>query len=163
MKNDALEKLFKTHYNEVKIYVFSLCRNLPLAEELATDAFYKAFISIDEEKDGFKYWLFRVARNLYFDYLRKNKKKVELNEAIVEQNSIGVVDGLIQKEEYQALYKAISLLKDNYKETVLLYYFDAMTVAEISGITGDSIENVKVKLYRARTKLKEILEDENEF
>lgn len=62
------------------------------------------------------------------------------------------------KEEYRALYKAISLLKDDYQEVVRLYYFDSMSVKEIASIVGQSTDNVKIQLYRARLKLKELLE-----
>lgn len=162
MKNGTLENLFKKHYNEAKLYVFSLCRDLSLAEEIVSDSFYKAFVTIDEEKDGFKYWLFKVCRNRYFDYLRKNKRNVELNEQIAASDD-DLVGNIIKNEEYKALYHAISLLKENYRETVRLYYFDGLSVAEIASITEQSVENVKIQMYRARNKLKEILEAKNEF
>ncbi|MEG2274692.1 MAG: sigma-70 family RNA polymerase sigma factor [Clostridia bacterium] len=162
MKNDTMEKLFKKHYNEAKLYVFSLCRNEHLAEDIVSESFYKAFSTIDEEKDGFKFWLFRVCRNCYFDYLRKNKRIVELNEDITSSDS-DLAATVIQQEEYRALYHAISLLKQNYQEVVRLYYFNGMSVLEIASITEQSVENVKVILFRARAKLKEILEVKNEF
>ena len=65
---------------------------------------------------------------------------------------------MIQKDEYRALYKAISLLKDDFREIVRLYYFDSMSVKEIASIVDESVDNVKIKLYRARLKLKDILE-----
>ena len=69
-----------------------------------------------------------------------------------------LVDDVIQKDEYRALYKAISLLKDDFREIVRLYYFDSMSVKEIASIVDESVDNVKIKLYRARLKLKDILE-----
>ena len=66
---------------------------------------------------------------------------------------------VIEDEEYRALYRAIALLNDNYREVILLYYFDELSVSEIAGITGQTVQNVKVLMYRARMKLKEILED----
>ena len=163
MKNTALDKLFKKYFNEVKLYVFSLSRNIALSEEIATDAFYKAFVSIDENKDGFKYWLFKVARNLYIDYIRKAKRLKPLDDIEIEDDGITTIDNLIKEEEYKALYRAIALLKDTYREVILLYYFDGLHGEEIAGIINESVENVKVKLYRARLKLKKILEESHEF
>lgn len=155
MKSDAWETLFKKYYNEALLYVFSFCHNRALSEDIVQEAYARALRSIDEEKDEFKFWLFKVCRNCYFDYHRK-AKKVEYLDGDVKSDDI--VETVIRQEEYRALYKAISLLHDNYKEAVLLYYFDGLSVKEIADITGNSTDNVKIQLYRARLKLKELLE-----
>lgn len=156
MKSTAWENLFRKYYNEALLYVFSFCHNRALAEDLVQEAYMRAIRSIDEEKDGFKFWLFKVCRNLYFDTLRKNKKIEGLVADMPSNESL--VDDVIQKDEYRALYKAISLLEDDFREIVRLYYFDSMSVKEIASIVDESVDNVKIKLYRARLKLKDILE-----
>lgn len=157
MKSTAWENLFKRYYNEALLYVYSFCHNRTLAEDIVQEAYVRAIRSIDEEKDGFKFWLLKVCRNCYFDTLRKNKKLEAIENDIPSSDSL--VDDVIQKEEYRALYKAISLLKDSYQEVVRLYYFDSMSVKEIASIIGESADNVKIQLYRARLKLKELLEE----
>lgn len=156
MKSTAWENLFRKYYNEALLYAFSFCHNRALAEDLVQEAYMRAIRSIDEEKDGFKFWLFKVCRNLYFDTLRKNKKVEAITSDMPSNESL--VDDVIQKDEYRALYKAISLLKDDFREIVRLYYFDSMSVKEIASIVDESVDNVKIKLYRARLKLKDILE-----
>ena len=156
MKSTAWENLFRKYYNEALLYVFSFCHNRALAEDLVQEAYMRAIRSIDEEKDGFKFWLFKVCRNLYFDTLRKNKKVEAITSDMPSNESL--VDDVIQKDEYRALYKAISLLKDDFREIVRLYYFDSMSVKEIASIVDESVDNVKIQLYRARLKLKDILE-----
>ena len=157
MKNEAIENLFKKYFNEAKLYVVTLCHDAALAEDIVSDSFYKAFTRIDEEKESFKFWLFKVCRNAYFDYLKRAKRNAELTENLA--NDADVASDIIKDEEYKALYRAISLLKDNYREVIQLYYFDELSVSEIAGITEQSIENVKVQMYRARMKLKDILEE----
>ena len=156
MTSTAWENLFRKYYNEALLYVFSFCHNRALAEDLVQEAYMRAIRSIDEEKDSFKFWLFKVCRNLYFDTLRKNKKVEAITSDMPSNESL--VDDVIQKDEYRALYKAISLLKDDFREIVRLYYFDSMSVKEIASIVDESVDNVKIKLYRARLKLKDILE-----
>ena len=156
MKSTAWENLFRKYYNEALLYVFSFCHNRALAEDLVQEAYMRAIRSIDEEKDGFKFWLFKVCRNLYFDTLRKNKKVEAITSDMPPNESL--VDDVIQKDEYRALYKAISLLKDDFREIVRLYYFDSMSVKEIASIVDESVDNVRIKLYRARLKLNDILE-----
>lgn len=157
MKKEALENLFRKYYNEAKLYVVTLCHDLSLAEDIVSDSFYKAFTKIDEEKESFKFWLFKVCRNAYFDYHKRTRRLTELNDNLGRDDDLAA--RIIRNEEYQSLYRAISLLKPNYREIILLYYFDELTVSEIAGITEQSVENVKVQMYRARMKLKDILED----
>lgn len=156
MKSSEWENLFKKYYNEALLYVCSFCHNKHLAEDIVAEAYMRAIRSIDEEKDSFKFWLLKVCRNCFFDYARKNKRLEPINNDYQDDKTL--VDEIIQQEEYRALYKAIDLLSDNYREAVRLYYFDGMSVREIAEITGYSTENVKIQLYRARNKLKEILE-----
>lgn len=157
MKSSEWEVLFKKYYNEALLYVCSFCHNKSLAEDIVAESYMRAIRSIDEEKDGFKFWLLKVCRNCYFDYVRKNKRLEPI--ACDYSDESALVDDVIQKEEYKALYKAIDLLQDSYREAVRLFYFDGMSVREIAEITGYSVDNVKIQLFRARAKLKEILED----
>ena len=162
MKDAAFEALFKRYYNEAMLYVCSLTHNRELADEIVAEAFFRAFTTIDEEKDGFKFWLFKVCRNCYFDHLRKSKRLTVIDENM--QGDEGeLVERVIKNEEYRALYRAISLLKDNYREIIGLFYFGGLSVREIADITEQSVSNVKVVLFRARTRLKELLEDNHEF
>ena len=157
MKNDAYERLFRRYFNEAKLYVTSLCRSETLAEDIVSESFVKAFSLIDEEKESFKFWLFKVCRNAYFDYLRKARRLTAVRDNMADDGA-DLAERLIEDEEYRALYRAIALLKDNYREVIQLYYFDELSVSEIADITEQSVQNVKVQMYRARNKLKEILE-----
>lgn len=158
MKNEVLEELFKKYYNEAKLYVASLCRDSVLADEIVSSSFYKAFTKLDEAGNNFKFWLFKVCRNTYFDMLRRRGRLTALSESMASEEEGDLADRLIKQEEYAALYRAISLLKENLREVIELYYFGEMSVAEIAGITEESTANVKVMLYRGRMKLKQILE-----
>lgn len=161
MKPQEWEILYKRYYNEALLYVCSFCHSRALAEDIVQEAYMRAIRSIDEERDRFKFWLLKVCRNCYFDYVRKNKRLEPIDLDMGDQSEL--VDEVIQKEEYRALYKAVELLQDNYREAVRLFYFDGLSVKEIAAITEYSIDNVKIQLYRARIKLKEILEGKNEF
>lgn len=136
-----------------------MCHDVSLAEEIVADSFYKAFTRIDEEKESFKFWLLKVCRNAWLDHLKKTRRLTDMDDRI-RSGDRDLAEEVIESEEYKALYKAISLLKDNYREVILLYYFDELSVSEIAGITDQSVENVKVLMYRARAKLKEILSEE---
>lgn len=158
MRSDIIEQLFAKYYNELILYMLSVCRDTHLAEDIVSEAFFKALMSADDDIRNVKAWLITVCRNEYFSYCRKHKREnAELNEAIADDNE-PLLDKIIKDEEYRALYRTLSLLSPDYKEALTLFYFSGMSVKEISAITDKSEDNVKVTLHRARKKLKEILE-----
>ena len=66
----------------------------------------------------------------------------------------GVLESIIRKEEYRALYHAISVLSPPYKEVITLFYFEDLSVKDIALVLGKSETVVKVTLVRAREALK---------
>ena len=69
-----------------------------------------------------------------------------------------VIEGIIRKEEYRSLYRAIDLLPDTQREAVMLFYFSGLPIKSISEIIGKSETNTKVLLCRAREKLRNMME-----
>lgn len=159
MRNDVVEELFKKYYNGALLYALSLTANKHLAEEIVSTAFYKALRSADDDVRNFKPWLIKVCRNLWFDTLRKRKRYADFPEEIVDESE-HAVEKIIRDEQYQALYKAIELLPESQRETVLLFYFENLKIKDIATVTEKTEDNVKVLLYRARENLKKILEKE---
>ena len=134
----------------------SLTRNSSEAEDLVSEAFFKALAAVDDVKN-FKAWILKVCRNLFLNKKRKCSKIVELSEDISSECD-DVLQQIVKDENYRALYNAIGLLPQNLKEVILLFYFEDMRVDAISLIVGKSESNVKVMLYRGREQIKQILE-----
>jgi RNA polymerase sigma-70 factor, ECF subfamily len=159
MKPDIIDELFRKYYNEAMLYTMSLCKNETAAEDIVSTAFYKALASADDDIKNFKPWLLTVCRNEFFGLCRKNKAMSydELTEEI-EDDSGEIVDRLILKEEYRALYHAIDKLNAAQREVIMLFYFSGLQIKDIATVTGKSESNVKVLLYRSRERLKELME-----
>lgn len=159
MGPDVLEDLFKKYYSQAVLYIYSMGRDYALAEDIASTAFFKAFTTLPEADARFKFWLLKVCKNAYIDAVRK-RRDTAIYEEVCETLPDGtdVVQQLIAQEEYQALYRAVSLLDEAYREAIELYYFQDLSVAEIAELSGKSESLVKVNLYRARNKLKTLLE-----
>ncbi len=157
MKKDVLEELFRENYNGAVLYVYSLCKDYALSEDVVSTAFFKTF-SVWEEGGSFKSFLFKVCKNQLFDHYRKRKRLVRLTADIPDGTD--AAERLIADEEYRSLFRALELLKEEYREAITLFYFEDLSVAEIARITEKTPDNVKVTLFRARQKLKSILEDE---
>ena len=156
MNNDVVEELFSKHYNDSLLYTLTLTKNYPLAEEIVSDAFYTALKTADGEVNNFKAWILKVCRNLYLNRRRKDSRLEELDERLADMSE-SALDGIIKREEYKALYHAISLLNPNYKEVITLFYFEDLSVKDIALVTGKSETVVKVSLFRGREALKKFL------
>ncbi|MDR0855317.1 MAG: RNA polymerase sigma factor [Christensenellaceae bacterium] len=156
--DNELDALFREHYNPLKLYIWSLCKNIHLAEDVACDAFYKA-LKLPSFTDGnFKYWLYKTARNRLIDLIRRKKFEGEMpehSEPVSPENS--PENELIKNERYRALYHALDLLNEAQREVLMLMYFQDMSIIEISALTGKTEANVKVLLHRGREELKKLL------
>lgn len=164
MINDQLEKLYIKYYRELYLYAFSLCKNHHLAQDLTSDTFFKAYLSLDDDVEYFKYWIFRVCKNLYFDFLRKEKEYSSENklENIIFNNETPL-DKIIESDERKHLYSLVINLRESYREILILYYYCGFSIEEISKTRDITESAAKTLLFRARKKLKNALEGENEL
>ena len=161
MKSDVIDQLFSQYYNEALLYTISLCRNRTVAEDIVSNAFFKALTLSEDSIRDLKPWLLTVCRNEFISICRKNSRFTgeEIPEDLADDQE-EVIEGIIRKEEYRSLYRAIGLLPDTQKEVVTLFYFSRLSIKSISEITGKSETNVKVLLCRARDKLRSIMEED---
>lgn len=161
MKSDVIDQLFSQYYNEALLYTISLCRNRTVAEDIVSNAFFKALTLSEDSIRDFKPWLLTVCRNEFISICRKNSRFTgeEIPEDLADDQE-EIIEGIIRKEEYRSLYRAIGLLPDTQKEVVTLFYFSRLSIKSISEITGKSETNVKVLLCRARDKLRSIMEED---
>ena len=138
-----------------------MCRNRTVAEDIVSNAFFKALTLSEDSIRDFKPWLLTVCRNEFISICRKNSRFTgeEIPEDLADDQE-EVIEGIIRKEEYRSLYRAIGLLPDTQKEVVTLFYFSMLSIKSISEITGKSETNVKVLLCRARDKLRSIMEED---
>ncbi len=161
MIHNQLEELYIKYHREVYLYAFSLCKDYHLAQDLTSDTFFKAMLSLDDNTSYIKYWLFRVCKNLFLDYIRKDKEFSETDSLesimIIEETPL---DKLIESEEKKQLYRMVMGLRPSYREILILYYYCDFTLAEITKATGLTEGAAKVLLFRARKKLKAQLEGE---
>ncbi len=169
MEKDILEKLYLKYTKAVYLYLYSLCHNHALAEDLMQETFLRAFCAFELSGTEILPWLLTVARNLYLDMWRREKKEEksekgkvqEVRGSIKTENTGNEILGrMLEREQNEKLYLAIQRLKYIEKEAIVLYYFAGLTQEKIGDILNLSYGNTRVVLYRARKKLKKILEGE---
>ncbi len=159
-----MEQLYRRHMKAVYLYLYSLCRDHGIAEDLMQETFLRAFCSLDNAGRELLPWLLTVARNLYVDTWRREKRLDRQGRDVrwekEADGGAGILDLLIRKEQNQRLYQAIQMLKNMEKEVIVLYYFTGISQEEIGRILNLSYANTRVILYRAKKNLKRLLDGE---
>ena len=89
MDEKLLRELYKKYYKELYLYLYSLCKNRELSEDILQETFLKAILSLKDNHTNMRAWLYTVARNLYFNYSKKEKHKNDYNEIVlvVDENN----------------------------------------------------------------------------
>ncbi|WP_439184168.1 RNA polymerase sigma factor [Carboxylicivirga taeanensis] len=143
----------------------SIVKNHQEAEEVAQDAFFKAYRSLNKYKGDaeFSTWLYRIIYNTAISKLRSRKaetKSLDSPEADKQSllNFSDNLNRLEQQERKLILKKALKSLKEDDAFVIILYYYKELSIDEIEKATGLSKSNVKIKLHRGRKQLQSALE-----
>jgi len=135
------------------------------AEEIAQDAFIKAYQSLQSFKREAKFstWLYRIVFNAAISHTRRKKQDfVEIDDRVMsdttEDEIFEDLDSLDSEMQSRIVTEAINQLPPQDSAIVTLFYMKEHSIDDISQITGLSISNVKVKLFRIRKKLYEELQ-----
>ncbi|HTI43864.1 MAG TPA: sigma-70 family RNA polymerase sigma factor [Vicinamibacterales bacterium] len=149
-------------------FVHRIVRDRGLAEDLAQEGFlrvYQRLHTYDPDRK-FSSWFFQVLRNITIDYLRVNRVPTasldELQEegnrgASVDRESVSPEEAAEQGELAIAMAAALSRIRPEYRECVVLRYQEGLTHPEIAEILGLPAGTVKTHLHRARKELADIL------
>ena len=106
---------------------------------------------------GFKTYLYTIAHHKAVDWVRKHRREVLIEEYPEEADSITVEQQVLAKEQKERLGKAIRRLKPEEQRLIFLAELEGLSYREIAQVMKLTMPQVKIKLYRVRRKLKEIL------
>ena len=159
------EKLFLEKRELVYRYLFSLCRDPVLAEELTQETFFRAYINFgslrNREKAGV--WLCSIGKNCFYTWYREQKRVQPQEVPESETVSTDPEEVYIDGESYRALHDSINALEDPYGQVLKSRVVDGLSLQEISRIYGKSESWARVTFYRAKEKLKERMKRGNEL
>jgi RNA polymerase sigma-70 factor, ECF subfamily len=161
----AFNTLLNSFWKDVYHFQFNKCNNEDESEDITIKTFAKAFDKIESFDDNyqFKNWLFTISSNIYIDHLRKvktetvslNKNPKEIHRIVDEEPS--PADQLIQEQNLAQLKAYIKQLKPHYQKVINLRYFQELSYKEIASTLDEPMNNIKVKLLRAKKLLAEII------
>ena len=158
MDADLLEELYRKYHRGALLYCTALCGDPYLAQDIAAEAFVKAYLSLPGDIPSFRYWLLRVCKNLWYDHLRRENRVTitELPPTLMGSNS--PEDTYIQKEKMQCLWRIIGTLSPMDRELLTLYYFSDVPLQEAARLLGKSYPAVRQRMTRLRQTLKQEME-----
>lgn len=164
-KINAYSFIVDRHKDKAYNLAFRICGNHEEAEEIAQDSFLKAYKSLSgfKMKSSFATWLYRIVYNTAISQVRIKKKGI-LSLEDFPADATDFIGSNTSEEEAEKEYRtslvnfALQKINEEERSLISLYYYDDMSIEEISDVTGISKSNVKVRLFRARQKMLEIIE-----
>lgn len=137
---------------------FSLLKNESDAGDVVSESIYRAYKNLDtlKNKAAFKSWILRIVHNTAVELIRANSRIV-LTDQWEASNETHYEPDLAEKVTVR---QAVAHLKQPYQTVVILFYYENLSLVEISRITGSSIIAVKTQLSRARKMLLDLLKED---
>ena len=153
----AFDTLIKKYQSPIRrFFLHQTLGDEELSDDLAQDTFIKAYTHLTSFKNlsNFSTWLFRIAYNVFYDYIRNRKETSGLE--------VWEVDATYQVHPKQVgekmdIYRGLSLLKEAERTCITLHYMEDLPIDKISSITGMPTGTIKSHLSRGKEKLANFL------
>ncbi|MBN1448817.1 MAG: RNA polymerase sigma factor [Bacteroidetes bacterium] len=151
----AFSELYARHGGRVYAYCLRFLANRDEALDVYQETFIRFFecAKQDREMTNVPAFLLKIARNLCLNTRRDKKRTVEFEDyqKLVQPSSPE------KSELLQLITTALEMLPDDYREVFVLREYDGLSYAEIADVVDSSLSNVKVRIFRAKQKIREIL------
>lgn len=149
---------------QIYSYVVSIARNRELAEEITQNPFYKAISAKAKFKDKSNEltWLCSIAKNLYYDELRKNRHITDMSEISELPSDENIERTVSDSDMAFRVHLVLHNLNEPYKEVFQLRVFGELPFAQIATIFGKSETWARVTYHRAKLKIQERMDEKYE-
>ena len=155
----AFEELMRSYSGFVYSLAFRMLGRRADAEDIFQETFFRAWTHLRSFRSGgnFTYWIKRIATNLCIDQLKTRKRQHAYENDQVEE--VGSWEGEQQYgDEQEQVNQLLAQLPVNHRAAVVLFYLEDQSVEEVALTLKQKPATVKVWLFRARQKMKAVLE-----
>ena len=166
------EALYKEYFHDVYLFLFGLSKDEHIAEEITEDAFFRALRALDDFQGNcdIRVWLCQIAKNEYYQYLRKNKRLIttDFSEEAMDSSSYQtpatkpLEEQLIDSETAVRIHQLLHDMPEPYKEVFYLRVFGELSFEQIGNIFHKNANWACVTFHRARSKIQKQLEENHE-
>lgn len=149
----AFDRLVKKYQSPIRrFFLHQTCGDPDLSDDLAQETFINAYthLSSFQNLSNFSTWLYRIAYNVFYDYIRSRKETDPLDTPQIDARMSVQQEDIGQQMD---LYNALATLKDIERTCITLFYMEDQSIDKIAGITGCPAGTVKSHLSRAKEKL----------
>ena len=162
---NAFGELVRLHYPGVMQVVYRLCGEAGLAEDMAQEAFLRAWINLPSfhPRSSLRNWLYRIAVNATLDVLRRRPEETLDDEAVqmLADQTAGPEATLIEKERVTQLQEALQSLPEAARSVLILREYGGLSYHEIASVLDVPVGTVMSRLNYARNRLRELLKTQN--
>lgn len=165
----SFEEVAGTLREPILRYLRRFVGDAALAEDLLQETLVRVSKGLDrfEARSSVKTWAFKIATHTAIDHLRQSKRALSLVEvedlAVVADPDEGLGERLVLDEMNACLREEIDRLPEAYRAAILLHDLEGLSAAETAEIVGCSLATAKVRIHRARSRLKQALLGECNF
>lgn len=158
-EKQAFEYLYNKYKRKIEYFIFNIVKDYQKAEDLTQETFIYVMQNSMKENTSFKYYLYLVARSKAYNYINVEKRRIELNEQFLNNESLDkdILEIIIQEENKKELLNSIDELKDKYKNAIYLTNIEGLSYEETSKILGQTLSNTKTLIHRGKIDLRKIL------
>jgi len=165
----AFTALLDIYWSEVYYFILKRTENESDTEDITIETFAKAFDKIDSYNNKFSFntWLITIAKNVHIDLIRRRKSSEFINNLgeneeflfnNIPDDEDSLEDQLIFEQNLATLKHCIKQLKPHYQQIIQLRYFQERSYNEIAEIINEPLNNVKIKILRAKKLLTELIQ-----
>lgn len=158
----AFTFFYESYKDKIYRFIYFKTSDQEKAHDLMGDSFIKVYdyIKKGNEIDNFQALLYRIARNLVIDFYRTRREEISLEDAPETISPNNIEDEVGDRLKVAQIKKYLNNIKKEYREVVLLHYFDNFSFSEVAEIVGETEGNIRVRAYRGIKQLKKILKEE---
>lgn len=152
-------KIYKKYVDKIYRFIFLKVSSQEIAEDLTSEVFTRGWQAYCDKKkiDNITAFLYQIARNLIVDHYRQKAKVqfVSVDSAPQIMNpGPGLEEAASTNSDFYMVKNALADLKEDYREVLVWYYLDELSIREMAQILGKSEEAVRVQVHRALNALK---------
>ena len=157
---DDFAQLVDIYASRVYGYFYRLTGNGELSDELLSELFAKLVVKIYSYQGGsFESWLFKIATNIFHDYLRSKQRRKKLLEVRRKELKSKIVEPkMSQSDSIEKLEIQLKKLKPETRELIMLRYYSQLSMKELAEMRGEPIGTTMSKLHRGLRRLRELME-----
>ena len=153
----AFDQLVKKYQSQIRrFFLNQTCGDSELSDDLAQDTFIKAYTNIASFKNlsSFSTWLYRIAYNIFYDYIRSQKETSDLDSREIDNIHYTEQENMGKKMD---VYESLKVLKDVERTCITLFYMEDVSIEKIAGIMNCPVGTVKSHLSRGKEKMAKYL------